>query len=193
MNNNIEAKGYKLKPFSILLLFICLSCQSVAYSDVEPQDAAEIVNSLLDLPNSRFYFEQKDGTKSYNELKEYKSWGALYDKYAQLSVKSEDFSEEKLKVYLLLGMVAKLRIQAATMEALNSDLMQLYEKHEKSVLTVLNELPYLIPSTCHYLNRYFGFEDKNLEKKPAFLQKHVPIIKATLHETKAQSCLGFFE
>ncbi|MGD8592668.1 MAG: hypothetical protein PVF82_07535 [Gammaproteobacteria bacterium] len=56
-----------------------------------------------------------------------------------------------------------------------------------------NYLHNLIPSTCHYLNRYFGFEEKNLEKKPAFLQKHVPIIKATLHETKAQSCLGYFE
>ncbi len=182
-----------MKRLSILLLFFCLFYQPVAYSDVESQDAAEIVNSLLNLPNTRFYTEQKDGTKQYNELKEYKSWGALYDKYAQLSVKPEEFSEERLKVYLLVAMVAKLRTQAATMEAFNSDLMLIYEKHEKSVLTILNELPYLIPSTCYYLNRYFGFEDKNLEKKPAFLEKHVPTIKATLHDKNAQSCLGYFE
>ena len=182
-----------MKRLYILLLSFGLLYQPLAYSDVESQDSAEIVNSLLDLPNSRFYATQKDGSQQYNELKEYKSWGALYDKYAQLSVKPEDFNEEKLKVYLLIGMVAKLRTQAATMEAFNTDLMHIYEKHEQSVLTILNDLPYLIPSTCHYLNRYFGFEDKNLEKKPAFMEKHAPTIKATLHDKKAQSCLEFFK
>ena len=145
------------------------------------------------LPNSRFYTKEKDGTRSYNELKEYKSWGALYDIYAQLSVKDSEFSDDKLRVYLLIGMVAKARTQAATMEAFDSDLMVVYEKHEQAVLSVLNDLPYLIPSTCDYLNRYFGFEDKNLEKKPGFLKKHTDTTNSALHEKNAQTCLMYFK
>jgi hypothetical protein len=74
-----------------------------------------------------------------------------------------------------------------------SDVEPIYESHEPQFLRTLQELPFLVPSSCYYLNRYFGFEDKNLEKKPAFLEKHVPVMQTFLRSDNLKECLSQFE
>lgn len=79
-------------------------------------------------------------------------WAALYEKYAQRNRDGARFSQDSLRVYLFLGWIAQVKLDAATMEAFAGDLVPLYERNEESILHVLKELPFLIPSTCRYLS-----------------------------------------
>ncbi|HRD64802.1 MAG TPA: hypothetical protein PKY50_01475 [Candidatus Competibacter sp.] len=88
--------------------------------------------------------------------------------------------------------MAREKLDAATTEAFAGDLVPLYEKHEEPVLAVLRDLPFLVPSTCRYLSRYFGFEDRNREKKPAFLATHADRIERALAPEDGKHCLEHF-
>ena len=65
------------------------------------------------------------GEPVFNPLRAYQEWAALYEKYAQRDRGDAQFSEEDLRVYLLLGWVAREKLDAGTMEAFASDMMTL--------------------------------------------------------------------
>jgi hypothetical protein len=161
-----------------------------AAAGVEAADAATIVNMLLDLRNPVHRRARGGDAAEYDSLAAYKGWEALYGRYSQRNSKGESFDDEHLRVYLLLGMISQLRGDAGMMESFSSDVVPLYESHETAFLRALQDLSFLIPSTCYYLKRYFGFEDKNLDKKPAFLDKHVPAMQRSLSPDQASTCLS---
>lgn len=172
---------------------LCLSLLApVAPAGVAPNDAASILDTLLDLENPAYRSINERGQSTYNALRAYQDWAALYEKYAQRDRDNTQFSQDHLRVYLFLGWVAQEKLDAATTEAFAGDLVPLYEKHEESVLAVLRDLPFLVSSTCRYLNRYFGFEDRNREKKPAFLSARANRIKRALAPEDAERCLAYF-
>jgi hypothetical protein len=171
---------------------LCLSLLApAAPAGIAPNDAALILDTLLDMENPTYRSTNERGESTYNALQAYQDWAALYWKYAQQD-QNTPFREDFLRIYLFLGQVAQEKLDAATTEAFTSDLMPLYEKHGDSVLRVLRDLPFLVPSTCRYLSRYFGFEDKNHEKRPAFLAAHADEIKHALAPEDAKRCMDPF-
>ncbi|HCK82356.1 MAG TPA: hypothetical protein PK880_06980 [Candidatus Competibacter sp.] len=177
-----------------IISFLCLSLlSSVALAGVTQNDAALILDTLLDLENPAHRSTNEQGKPVYDALRAYQDWAALYQKYAQRDRDSAQFSQDSLRVYLLLGWIAQAKLDAATMEAFAGDLVPLYERNEESVLGVLKDLPFLISSTCRYLDRHFGFEDKNRDKKPVFLAAHADRIKQVLTPKDAESCIRYFE
>lgn len=164
-----------------------------ATAGIEPDDAAEILNYLLDMQSAAHRRIDVQGESVYDTLKAYQAWQALYVKYAQLDVDPAGFREDDLRIYLLIGMVARLKLDAAISEAFTSDLMGIYENHPELTLGILKQLPFLIPSTCRYLNAYFGFEDRNSDRKPQFLKENAERIERALAPADAQRCLGYFD
>ena len=171
-------------------LLLLLSPSSPA--GIAPNDAALILDTLLDLNSAAHQTPDERGEPVLNPLRAYQEWAALYEKYAQRDREDAQFSEEDLRIYLLLGWVAREKLDAGTMEAFASDMMILYEKHGDRMLRVLRDAPFLVPSTCRYLSRHFGFEDKNREKKPGFLATNTEKIKNALAAEDAKRCLELF-
>ena len=174
-------------PFAFFLI-TTWACVLPARAGVDPTDAAEIIDTLLELDHPRFR-SGNDQRRGYDALAAYKSWNALYEKYAQLRQENEAFREDYLRVYLLLGRIALETTDAATMESFDTDLMSIYERHGEQVLQALKDLPFLIPSTCRYLSRYFGFEGRNRREKPGFLSSNEASIRRILAPDDATRCL----
>jgi len=181
-----------MKLISVCVFTAILGCAAPLQAGIAPADAAEIIDTLLDLEQPKFHHRDAQGRDGYDALGAYKSWGALYEKYAQLRHEAGVFQAGYLRVYLLLGRIALEKTDAATMEAFDTDLMTIYQLHREPVLQALKELPFLIPSTCRYLNRYFGFEGRNREAKPKFLLANEAVIRRALAPADAELCLSFF-
>lgn len=156
-----------------------------ASAGVDPADAAEILDNLLRLPQPAYVTADGQGQ---DELKSYQGWSALYGRYFQRA-SADEVTPTDLKVFLLLGKIAGESTDAAMMQSFTVDLMAVYEKHRQPMLGVLKELSFLIPSTCHYLGRYFGFEDKHVDDKPAFLQANRSVMEKALPGANAAACL----
>lgn len=176
----------------IAILSSLLALSPPLLGGIPPGDAALIVDTLLDLKSVAGQPSEAGSRAADNPLRAYQAWSALYEKYAQRDLEGDRFSEGRLRIYLLLGWVALEKLDAGTMEAFAGDLLTLYEKRPDQVLRALRDAPFLVPSTCRYLNRHFGFEDKNRDKKPAFLAGNSNKIKNALPAEDAKRCLEQF-
>ncbi|MDX1606730.1 MAG: hypothetical protein R3202_11095 [Candidatus Competibacterales bacterium] len=160
----------------LLLVLLALQLQPV-HAGIEPTDAARIVDTLLDLERP-----------SDNPLQDYHAWEALYLKYAERA-READADGAAVKIYLLVGLVARQTLDAGLMEAFATDLLPIYERHERTVLEALRQTPVLLEPTCNYLGRYFGFEDRNREYRVVFLERHTDTIREILASDGAEACL----
>ncbi|GJL49587.1 MAG: hypothetical protein NPIRA01_08140 [Nitrospirales bacterium] len=176
-----------MKCIVIFLVTVNLLASS-ALADNFHDDSAFLIRTLLNIENSAL---MENG--QYNGLKEYKAWGALYERYHESAQSKSDLHSEGLKVFLFIGYVAHARLQAATSESFTSDLMPIYLTRQDSLWEILRENPFLVPSTCHYLGAFFGFEERHVEGKPAFLSETRPIIKQALPHKEAELCIKRLE
>ncbi len=140
-------------------------------------DAQFFVNAMLDIKDPQFLSKDSDGIERIDELKVEQKWGDLYNKYEK---SAEAGDETGFRYFLFIGFLAYSQHNAELMEAFSSDLMPIYEKDAAKFLEALNELPFLIQSSGYYLDNYFGFEDKNADKKPEFLKNNKPLINDIL-------------
>lgn len=60
------------------------------------------------------------------------------------------------------------------------------------MLRVLRELPFLVPSTCHYLGRYFGHEGRTVDGKARFWEENQPVLDRALGPDEAARCFDSF-
>lgn len=166
-----------------VILIICLSIPMHGLAQetqaIDARDAQEILSVLLDIP-----LQQYQG----DPLKASQGWGALYNKYLRDAQTPGKYNA--LKVYLMLGYIARLKQQASSAEAFNTDVYPLYAKQQDALLATLKQNPYLIDSTCHYLGNYFGAESEHREEKPKFLAFQGRVIEQALGKEGARECLG---
>lgn len=172
----------------VVALFAGGTDQIFADSD----DAGIILNRLLGIKNKAYTYKDQHGVIQHDELMEYKGWSALYGKYAADLSRRKSASLDQIRYLLMIGFVAKSRNDAAMSEAFSSDLVPIYTHNRDGILAVMRESPFLIPSTCYYMNNYFGFEDKNANKKPGFLADNEKIIVKVLGQEKGGKCLRQF-
>ncbi|MCG6969146.1 MAG: hypothetical protein LJE85_05175 [Gammaproteobacteria bacterium] len=151
------------------------------------------MSNLLKINNDKYTYVDSEGVKQPDSLKEFKAMEEIYIAYSKPDLPSKKFSEKHLKVLLFLAFISEVNNNAAFLEYLAGDLMPIYGSNKKLFLDILNEQPFLIPAACDRLNAYFGFEGKNTNNKPDFLQQNVSDIKQELESKHAQLCLDQFK
>ena len=142
--------------------------------------------------NPYFDFLLNIKNQDQDELSALKNREKFYlDLREKASAKNADIVA--IKQFLFVGFSAYNRNAASTMEALNTDMMLMYNNNSSRMLEALKELPFLIDSSCHYLGKYFGFEDKHINELPQFLSANKNDINHTLGDQLGQQCLNAIE
>ncbi len=179
----------RLIKLLLFLLFLSVSSSITAASNA--QDAELMLNRILHIDNEKYNIKNENGKFFYNSLLEYKDWERLYIKYSKLNIKNKIYTENGIKKLLFIGFIAKINSDAAISESLSSDLVPIFNKNRNKILNVLSDLKFLIPSTCYYLNNYFGFEGKNIEKRTLFIKKNKENIIKYLGDTNGEKCISY--
>ncbi len=162
-----------LSGMLVLLGGCCGDTNKVADTNQPGDDTRFFVNAMLEIQDPQFTSKDSDGVERYDEMKVQQKWGDMYFKYKKLADAGD---ETGLKYYLFIAFLAYTQRNAELSEAFSSDLLPIYEKDAGSFLEILKKIPYLIPSSGYYLNKYFGFEDKNADLKPEFLKVNRPLV-----------------
>ncbi len=181
-----------MRLIKLSLFLLCLSISSSITAASNAQDAELMLNRLLHIDNEKYNIKNENGQLFYNSLLEYKDWERLYIKYSKLNIKNKIFTENEIKNLLFIGFIARINSDAAISESLSSDLVPIFNKNKILILNVLSDLRFLIPSTCYYLNNYFGFEGKNIGKRTPFVNKNKKNIVKYLGEDNGKKCISFF-
>ncbi len=170
-----------MKNIFVFSLFLFLS--SGVYST-----ESLYLDALLNIKSEKYY-ESINGKKVYHELKEYKDRGKIYVE-TRSKVTKKEASKDDIKFFGFIGFVAHTINDAGVSEAMLSDFIQVYYANRDNLLNVLEELPFLIPSSCYYIGKHFGFEGKfTNDKKPFMNENKVHFLKA-LSKDNAEKCLS---
>ena len=175
-----------LRLFTVLFFFATQSACEVS-STVDDSDV--MINRLLHIDNEKFISKTSEGEPFYNSLMEYKEWESLYIKYSKYGSSDKNLTEVEVKKLLFIAYIARLNSDAAISQSFSSDLVPIFNQNRPTVLKVISELKFLMPSACYFLGKYFGFEDKNLDKKEDFLQRNSPVLIKALGENEGEACL----
>jgi len=155
-----------------LLLLLCLIGINPIIAHSSEQDAKIILDMLLNIKNEKYNTTTNEGKAIYDYLLEYKTWSRVYVKYAKPFEKDKRLTEQEMKYLLFIGFVARINLDASTSESLATEIIPIYNQNRALILKSLASRNFLIPSTCYYMNRYFGFEGKNEEKKVPFMKQN---------------------
>ncbi len=168
--------------FILVFVSACASSPSTVDSDV-------MINRLLHIDNETFISKTSDGEPFYNSLMEYKEWELLYIKHSKYDSGDRNLTEVELKKLLFIGYISWINSDAAISQSFSSDLVPIFHQNKSTVLNVISELKFLMPSTCYFLGNYFGFEGKNQENKASFLEQNGPLLIKALGEANGTTCL----
>ncbi|MCB4757269.1 MAG: hypothetical protein LHV69_09645 [Elusimicrobia bacterium] len=178
-----------MKKILTITTMVFLGSLSLANPKGKGDEATEILNNLLKVKGDHYYADST-GTKRYDSLGAWNAWEDIYITYSKAcGDKKKEISDDDLKIYLLLAFIAKENQHGATSEYFSEDLTPVFLLREKQILGVLKELPYLVPPTCHYLNRYFESGDPKSVRKSDFLKDHQNSILMILGDSLGQKCL----
>ncbi|MCF6338932.1 MAG: hypothetical protein L3J84_13470 [Gammaproteobacteria bacterium] len=177
----------KKLSFTLFLLLFESACASTSIAG----DSDVMINRLLHIDSEKFMSKTDSGESFYNSLMEYKEWESLYIKYSKYDSKDKHLTKDEIKKLLFIGYITKVNSDAAISQSFSSDLVPIFSQNKSIMLNVMSDLTFLMPSTCHFLGRYFGFEGKNLEKKQAFLDRNSPLLVKVLGVTDGKVCLEY--
>ena len=175
----------------LLITSICMIFFISITACSSEQNDKIIINMLLHIDDDKYNTKDEDGPY-YDSLAEYKDWENAYIKYSKYEKSNKKLTKTEIKYLLFIGFVAKTNLDAAMSDSLSSDLIPLYNSNKELLLSTLADLNFLVPSTCYYLNNYFGFEDRNAEKKAPFIKQNKESIMKSLGETEGNKCMAFF-
>ncbi len=177
----------KFLQLSLVLFIVVL--ESACASKSTTIDSDVMIDRLLHIDNEKFLFKTSEGGPFYNSLMEYREWESLYIKYSKYDSDDKTLTEVEMKKLLFIGYISRLNSDASISQSFSSDLVPIFNQNQSTILKVISDLKFLMPSTCYFLGNYFGFEDKNLEKKEGFLQINSPFIVKFLGEIDGEACL----
>lgn len=185
-----------MKHLIIIGVFLLIACSTINAQEIDKNETSDffiILSNLLNINHDRHSYIDDNGVKQIDSLKSFKEFERVYSKYIEPDKKDKKFSQKQLKLVMLLAFYADQHNAAAFQEYLASDLVPIYTNNSELFLTILKELPFLVPSVCNRLNAYFGFEGKNAEKKPAFLSKNNIKFEKYLPKNQKLNCLDSFK
>ena len=114
------------------------------------------------------------------------------DLYARLHEAAAGGDDEALAAWLLLGFAAQVTVDGATSEAFIGDAKPMLDARGEAMVGQLALSPWLVPSTCYYLGRYFGWEDRHADEREPFLATSAETF-AALPEAPRAACIAQIE
>jgi len=180
-----------LKRLSCTLFFLLFG--SACASTSSAVDSEVMINRLLHIDSEKFMSKTDSGEPLYNSLMAYKEWELLYIKYSKYDSEDKLLTEDEIKNLLFIGYIARVNSDAAISQSFASDLVPIFSQNKFIILNVMSDLKFLMPSTCYFLGRYFGFEGKHLEKKQEFLVKNSPLLVEVLGKVDGKKCLEYIK
>ncbi len=168
------------------------SSNSINTTNKGSSDNALLFVSLLNLDLSAYSYVDEQGKSHYDELAHFKALEKIYKKNAEPEKGRTTLNDQQLKTLLFMAFYAKHKNSGAFQGYLATDLMPIYKKQSEQLLSILASNGYLVEPTCERLNRYFGFEGMNAEKKAPFLKKNTIQIHEALGEEYGSLCLTQF-
>lgn len=172
---------------SLFIVFLWFASMGTGCA-AAPNTDAYLLHYFLDIKEDRFYSTGQDGERFYDELQAYKHRERTYFDLLGRSRKEGAVSDD-VRRFIFLGHAAKSRNDAGLMEAFNSDFMSVFGANSETVLATLKQIPALQPSSCYYLGRYFGFEDRNIGGLELFLEKYRKPLDDALGTDRGRGCV----
>lgn len=160
-----------------LLLSNVLLTQNVSGDDtkLDQSDAYFLLDNLLSL-------SEKSGNQK-TQLAKYKTWAKLHKKF-----RSDDaLTKNEMKIYLFMVFIADEKTKIDPQEEMAKEIEQIFVRQSSMILSILKELPFLIPSNCNSLNNHFDLFS-NKEEKQKFITKNRNAIIESLGKEYAKIC-----
>lgn len=184
-----------MKYTIIIWLILLTSCSNTSASKPYNNEDSKynlLLSSLLNINQNKYTYIDANGKKQPDSLKKFKELEKIYINNIKPDLDNNKFSNKQLKIIMFYSFYSYEKKSAAFQEYLSADLMPIYNQNKDSFLAVLKELPFLIPSNCDRLNSFFGFEGKNIGKKPKFVKQNNEIFKKYLNPEQFKSCINHF-
>lgn len=184
-----------MKHLIVGILLVLTAC-SYTNAEVRKTDETEtyyiLLSNLLDVNQDRHTFTYASGVKQLDSLAAFKELERIYTQYIQPDMKNNTYSENRIKIILLFAFYAQQHHSAAFNEYLATDLMPIYMNNKTRFLKVLSELPFLTSASCNRLDKYFGFEGRSSDKKPAFITENKKRFTTMLNSSQMKECQALF-
>ena len=176
----------RLLSWPLAAVLWCVLASAIA-SAAQPDPYRLLLYTLLGLDQQELFEPQE-----YTPLNELNAWSDLHA--ALLAQARTDHSQDRrhLKGFLFMGWVARSSGQFASVEAFNTDLMEIFEARPADVLQVLGEHDFLIEETCRYLAGFFFFEDGDPNGRAPFMDRHRDAFERVLGADQAHRCFEVF-
>jgi len=146
-----------------------------------------LLYNLLDL-DQRELFEPGE----YSALAEMEARSELY--LALRSKSTADSTEDRrhLKLFLLMGWIARAKNDFALVESFNTDFMALFEARPDDTLKVMAAEDFMLGDMCSYLAKFFFFEDRDPTGRVPWIDRHRVRMNSILGPERAQQCVDAF-
>jgi hypothetical protein len=153
----------------------------------EPDPFKLLLYNLLDLEQSELFEPQQ-----HNPLSELHAWTNLYVALRDKARTDATTDRRHLKSFLLIGWIARIRNQFATVEAFNTDFMELFESRPEDTLRVMATQDFMLPDLCSCLAKSFFFEKNDPDGRRRWEMRHRAQMTAVLGADNTSRCLDAF-
>lgn len=118
-----------------------------------------------------------------DELQEHKKWSRLFNKYHKKAV----LDKKETKIYLFMIFVATEKVLIHTSEEISFKIVTKFEQQPEVFLDVLQELPFLIPSTCKAIKEHYDITNTMPDKKD-FIKRNKQLFLKHLGKDLCDEC-----
>lgn len=174
-----------------IFLSLFLLVTSVVAADsaraANPDPFKLLLYNLLDLDQSELFEPQQ-----HSPLAEFHAWTNLYVALRDKARTDTTDDRRHLKSFLLVGWIARARNHFATVEAFNTDFMELFESKPEDTLRVMSTQDFLLLDMCTYLAKFFFFEKNDPDGRLSWESRHRGQMDAVLGSDNTKHCLDAF-
>lgn len=188
-----------MKQLIYIILFLVSGCSSLDTNEpvtIEPvttekDDIYALFSSLLSINENRLTYTDTKGNTHADQLALFQEMENIYARNITPQ-QNGTYNTEQVKVIMFFTFYAMNRNAAAFNEFLASDLQPIYAQNTPMFLSVMRELPFLIPSVCERLNAFFGFEGNEKPSKQGFITQAKIDFETYLTHAQINTCLAQF-
>ena len=154
-----------------------------------PEHAQIILEQRLGTADPQLQYTTEQGALITGDLAIHNRFADLLVDYLHRANTARDPKGYYLRYALYMGSFEHGAIGGLMVEKVNP----VFQRNPSRFLNTLAEMPFLIPSVCTQLGRYFGWEDKHVDGKEGFLAAYKSPIVAALGQEKGHQCVNYIE
>lgn len=166
-----------------IIIYILLISRIAVGNEIRlsEHDAYLLIDRLLTLSEK----SSNQKVELERSLERYKKWEELYTKFSN----NEEMAKNKMKIYLFMTFIAHEKTMIDPQEEIAEGIVPIFTRQPEVMLSILKELPFLIPSTCTSLNDHFDLFGVK-EQKQLFIKKYEGDILKSLGKEQTKICLS---